>query len=171
MEGVTRDLMRTSVDSESDHLMPDETVPTLYCAYHPGRETVLRCNRCDKPICYECAVRTPVGYRCKDCVRQQQAVYFNANPLDPLIAAVVALILGAVAGVVAIIVSGILGFIGLLVAFFAGPVAGGLIAEHEHPALIDVEVDGRGGTHDQLAGAYRSCSRHGQLSGALPAEL
>lgn len=29
--------------------------------------TGLRCSRCGKPICPECAVRTPVGMRCPDC--------------------------------------------------------------------------------------------------------
>ncbi|MBA2247993.1 MAG: hypothetical protein H0W23_07685 [Chloroflexia bacterium] len=29
--------------------------------------TGLRCNRCGKPICPRCAVRTPVGMRCPDC--------------------------------------------------------------------------------------------------------
>ena len=35
-----------------------------YCANHPGVETSLRCNKCGKPICAKCAVRTPTGYRC-----------------------------------------------------------------------------------------------------------
>lgn len=29
--------------------------------------TRLRCSRCGKPICPQCAVRTPVGLRCPDC--------------------------------------------------------------------------------------------------------
>ena len=36
---------------------------SLTCANHPDRETLLRCNKCGKPICISCAVRTPVGYR------------------------------------------------------------------------------------------------------------
>jgi hypothetical protein len=122
--------MQTSVPKKNGQALPNETVAPVFCTYHPNRETVLRCNRCDKPICYECAVRTPVGYRCKDCVRQQQSIYFNAEPQDPVIAAVVGLALGIGAGLVAGIVTGIFaGLIGLLVAFFAGPAAGGIIAE------------------------------------------
>ena len=34
------------------------------CANHSDRETGLRCNRCDKFICAECASKTPVGYSC-----------------------------------------------------------------------------------------------------------
>ncbi len=128
MESVVQN-MQTSVQGDGKQPVQGEGPATLYCAYHPGRETVLRCNRCDKPICYDCAVRTPVGYRCKDCVRQQQSKYFNGAPLDALIGAAVGLVLGAVAGIVAILVSGMLGLFGFIIAFFAGPIAGGIIAE------------------------------------------
>jgi hypothetical protein len=37
------------------------------CSYHPDVRTGLRCSRCGKPICPQCAVRTPVGLRCPDC--------------------------------------------------------------------------------------------------------
>ena len=43
--------------------------PTLRCARHPGVETVLRCGRCDTPICPRCLVSTPVGARCPTCAR------------------------------------------------------------------------------------------------------
>jgi rhomboid protease GluP len=48
----------------------------MYCYRHPDRETLLRCGRCDRPICAECQVRHPVGIRCPECapVRQQGAV-------------------------------------------------------------------------------------------------
>jgi tetratricopeptide (TPR) repeat protein len=69
----------------------------LYCANHPSVETMLRCNRCSKPICTRCAVQTPVGYRCKECVGQQQAVYFTGGAVDYVIGAVIALVLGGVA--------------------------------------------------------------------------
>ena len=72
---------------------------TLHCANHPSAETYLRCNKCDKPICTRCAVRTPVGYRCKECVRNQQKVFYqDSGPRDYLIAAGVALPLSLVAG-------------------------------------------------------------------------
>ncbi|CAN5582439.1 hypothetical protein BH23CHL5_BH23CHL5_21510 [soil metagenome] len=37
------------------------------CSYHPKVQTLLRCSRCGKPICPQCAVRSPVGLRCPDC--------------------------------------------------------------------------------------------------------
>ncbi|HID86484.1 MAG TPA: hypothetical protein EYP55_03785 [Anaerolineae bacterium] len=101
---------------------------TMYCAYHPDRETLLRCNRCGKPICAQCAVRTPVGYRCRECVAEQQAVFYTAETLDYPIAAVV----GFLASVLVVFLYSLfpLGFFyGFLVALFVGPAVGGSIAE------------------------------------------
>ena len=71
----------------------------MYCVNHPNVETYLRCNKCGQPICARCAVLTPVGYRCKDCVRaQQRTFYAGFRPAYYLVAAVVALPLALVAG-------------------------------------------------------------------------
>jgi hypothetical protein len=40
---------------------------TMRCARHPNTETVLRCGRCETPICPRCLVATPVGARCPTC--------------------------------------------------------------------------------------------------------
>ena len=37
----------------------------MHCYRHPDRETLIRCARCDRPICLQCQVRHPVGIRCK----------------------------------------------------------------------------------------------------------
>lgn len=37
------------------------------CSYHPHVMTGLRCTRCGKPICPDCATRTDVGLRCPEC--------------------------------------------------------------------------------------------------------
>jgi len=42
---------------------------TLRCARHPNTETVLRCGRCETPICPRCLVPTPVGARCPTCAQ------------------------------------------------------------------------------------------------------
>lgn len=109
--------------------MPEDLMPALRCANHTDRETMLRCNKCDKPICVQCAVRTPVGYRCRECVNQQQATYFNSQPADPLIAAGVAGALGVLLGIPIYLFLGIFGLFSLIAAIFIGPAIGGLVAE------------------------------------------
>ncbi|MBG0785740.1 MAG: hypothetical protein H0S79_11610 [Anaerolineaceae bacterium] len=42
----------------------------------------LRCNKCNRPITPSEAVLTPTGYRCRDCVRQQQKIFDTSKPLD-----------------------------------------------------------------------------------------
>lgn len=37
------------------------------CVCGSGNLTRLRCSRCGKPICVECMVESPVGYRCPQC--------------------------------------------------------------------------------------------------------
>ena len=97
------------------------TEHSLICANHPQRETTLRCNRCDKPICPKCAVLTPVGYRCRECIRGHQKVFETSTAIDLPIAGVIALI--SVGLTTAVLV--FLGFWGLFVA----PIVGGGIAE------------------------------------------
>jgi hypothetical protein len=104
----------------TDLTAPTET-DTLYCANHPTVATSLRCNKCGKLICPRCAVRTPVGYRCRDCVRGQQQIFETALWYDYVIAAVLALPLGAFS-------SALLGSLGFFVILLA-PIAGGVTAE------------------------------------------
>lgn len=92
-----------------------------YCANHPDRETNLRCNLCGKFICAKCAIRTPTGYRCQECVRGQQKTFETAKTADFFVAFIVGALLSAVGGFIATW----LGFFTILVA----PAAGSLIAE------------------------------------------
>jgi hypothetical protein len=46
---------------------------TLRCARH-HTETVLRCGRCETPICPRCAISTPVGARCPSCAQVKRFV-------------------------------------------------------------------------------------------------
>jgi hypothetical protein len=101
---------------------------TLYCYVHPNRPTMLRCNRCERPICAQCAILTPTGYRCKECVRSQQKVFDTAVWSDYIVAFVVAAIGSGVASGLVLVVSQI--FFGLLVLFLApgaGVVIGNLV--------------------------------------------
>jgi hypothetical protein len=113
---------------------PDTDIIT--CSVHPGVETTLRCNKCGRPMCTKCAVLTPVGYRCRECVRGQQAVFYNANRLDPLIQFVVSFPLSAVAAGIIGAIGGALGFFFVwLVTIPAASFAGALIADLAHRAV------------------------------------
>ena len=52
---------------------------TLYCEVHPERETMLRCNRCGRLMCTECAVRHPVGLRCRECVSDTRSPIYKVD--------------------------------------------------------------------------------------------
>ena len=107
--------------------MIDPSAP-VYCANHPGVETGLRCNNCGKPICAQCAIHTPTGYRCKECVRGQQKIFNTALWYDYLLGFVTAGILGFLASLLANLVSG-LSFIGWILIIIGAPTAGMIIAE------------------------------------------
>ncbi len=62
-------------------------VPTCY--RHPDRETWIRCQRCEKPICPDCMRDAAVGFHCPDCVkeankgsRQNRAMYGGERSAD-----------------------------------------------------------------------------------------
>jgi len=106
----------------------------LYCTVHPTVETALRCNKCGRLMCVKCARRTPVGYRCKECVSNQQAIFFNAQPADPLIQFAVSVGLSLVGAALIGTILGGLGFFALLIGIPASAFAGGLIADMAHRA-------------------------------------
>ncbi len=93
---------------------------TTYCANHPDVETGLRCNRCNKPICAKCAVRTPTGYRCRECIREQKKVYDTARPQDFILGFLAAAFLSYLGSLV-------VSFLGFFVILLS-PMAGMLIA-------------------------------------------
>jgi len=49
----------------------DPTTAAQACYRHPDRHTLLKCSRCDRPICAACSVDASVGQRCPECVRSE----------------------------------------------------------------------------------------------------
>ncbi len=78
---------------------------TLTCTFHPKRETQLRCNRCERPICIKCATHTPTGYRCPDCIRSQQKAFVTTKWFDYIIA---------------FVITGVIAYLGSLLTLFLG---------------------------------------------------
>lgn len=101
--------------------MNEPNLISSYCVNHPQTPTSLRCNKCGQPVCLKCIVRTPVGYRCKDCVRGQQQIFETAEWYDY-----------ALAGIIAAPLAGVAGFLVTALSYFAiilAPVVGGAVAE------------------------------------------
>ncbi len=109
----------SSVPTGSAETYPEP--PALHCYRHPHRETLLRCNQCERPICTNCAVLTPIGYRCKECIAGHRKMFETARPFDYVIAMLVAALF-AFAGSFA---AQMMGFFTIFIA----PVMGMLIVE------------------------------------------
>jgi len=103
---------------------PASTEELTYCEVHPDRETALRCNKCGRYMCPECAVQTPVGYRCRQCVRQHEDKFYKGTQSDDVkVFAVCAGLMAVAGGIMSAI-----GF-GLFLALIVGFPVGGAISE------------------------------------------
>ena len=71
----------------------------MQCAFHPNTETLLRCSKCEKPICNRCATQTPVGARCPECANVQRIPTYNLPKVQLTQAIVVAVVVGLGLGV------------------------------------------------------------------------
>lgn len=101
---------------------------TLFCVNHPNTETMLRCNRCNDPICAKCAIKTPTGYQCPQCVKKHQKAFDTSTAIDIPIGFFTAAILSAIASVLVSFV-GFLGFFAWFAIIAGAPTAGVMIAE------------------------------------------
>ena len=140
---------RAASNGGDDHApAPEAAEQTLFCANHPETETTLRCNRCGKPVCVKCVELTEVGYRCKECIRAQQNVFFTAETKDYFVLAIVSFVLAAIATPVIELLLGMLGlFFGIILAVFLGPAVGGAAA-----TIIRRSVGRRRGRYMGLVG-------------------
>lgn len=101
---------------------------TTYCYAHPTRETSLRCKNCDRYICTSCAVRTPTGYMCKDCVRERRKVFDTALWYDYLIGFGITFVLSLIASFLVSLAASFIGFFIFFLAAIIGRGAGVFIS-------------------------------------------
>jgi hypothetical protein len=89
--------------------VPTDESATLRCARHPATETVLRCGRCDTPICPKCLVSAPVGARCPSCAQVKRLVLL-VKPAEMARAAAYGIGVGAIG----VVIASVIPFLGLL---------------------------------------------------------
>lgn len=60
--------------------MSSEAAGAPVCRRHPTRETRVSCVQCGAPICPDCMVEAPVGFKCPDCARQSRRARGMGKP-------------------------------------------------------------------------------------------
>ena len=108
--------------------MTNTTTNATYCYIHPDRETSLRCKRCERYICTSCAVSTPTGYICKECMRERQKTFDTAVWYDFALGFVVAAVLSGISSFLVSLI-GSIGFLGWFIVLAGSSAAGAIIAE------------------------------------------
>ncbi|MFC6286998.1 rhomboid family intramembrane serine protease [Nocardioides sp. GCM10027113] len=75
-------------------------MPTCY--RHPGRETYISCQRCERPICPDCMRDAAVGFQCPGCVaegakttRSGRTAYGGIRPGNPGLTSLVLIVVNA----------------------------------------------------------------------------
>jgi len=106
-----------------------ESANSFYCYNHPNVETSLRCNNCERPICVQCAVLTPTGYRCKECIRNQQKKFDTAEWYDYIVAFAAGTVVAFFSSLLVQFLIGLSWFLFIIIYIAAGAIVGVVIAE------------------------------------------
>ena len=119
-------MSETQDEADMDDNIPNTPLESEvhYCAAHPERDTGLRCNRCERYMCIDCAVRTPVGYTCRECVRGHENKFFEGTTFDYGLVAATCAIGGALTPFVTLLIGGF-----LILGFIVAPAIGGAAAQ------------------------------------------
>lgn len=122
--------------------MSESNSGSLNCVNHPDRETYLRCNRCNQPICSECAVLTPTGYRCKNCIRGQQRIFETAQSLDLILTGGIALVISFLGSFIAPVMQFFTIFVAPIVGMIASEIVRRVIRKRRSRLLFQLAAAG-----------------------------
>jgi hypothetical protein len=90
------------------------------CYRHPGRETAVSCSNCERPICPDCMVYSPVGIKCPDCARQPRSAIVRLKPQRAARTIAVALGLGSAMGIGIVFLQAVGLFFALILGWLIG---------------------------------------------------
>jgi hypothetical protein len=102
--------------------MPAEVEPApAVCYRHPGRETAVSCSNCERPICTDCMVYTPVGIKCPECARMPRSAIVRMRPNRAARAVAAVAVGGALIGVGMLLLQAAVGlFFTLILGYLIG---------------------------------------------------
>jgi hypothetical protein len=78
------------------------------------------CSNCERPICTDCMVYTPVGIKCPDCARLPRSAIVHLKPNRAARAVAAAIGVGAAMGVGIVLLQGIGLFFALILGWLIG---------------------------------------------------
>ena len=80
----------------------------------------MSCSNCERPICTDCMVYTPVGIKCPDCARLPRSAIVHLKPNRAARAVAAAIGVGAAMGVGIVLLQGIGLFFALILGWLIG---------------------------------------------------
>ena len=87
----------------------------------------MSCSNCERPICTDCMVYTPVGIKCPDCARLPRSAIVRLKPNRAARAVAAAIGVGAAMGVGIVLLQGIGLFFALILGWLIGIAMGEVV--------------------------------------------